>query len=453
MPALDVALDAAVIAVLAHARNDESVEAYGVHRTVVSTVADTGGAIRQVDQSDVLGVGVRLVSAERTGYSATTDFSTDGLRRCVEQARVFAALSAPDPAGRLLSPANNAPADAGELITVPLAAMVSAVSDVARRATSLDRRVQILDGANCRHERATIQIASTTGIRACQLRSSVELWVDVVGGDAVVTSSGSGYRLGRTLDDCDPSAVAAEAVIEAVRLLGPRVAVPGRLPVICAPAVTAAFVEAIGRALVAPLVRSRRGALAGGLGSVVGSSFVTLVDDGRNAASKRAGSLDDEGYPRQRTTLIDHGTIRSMLQFSGTLEGSETSTGNATRGSYKSVPTVGPTTLVLEPTDGAVDVGTAADVVVLQQLGGARSGVNSSTGRIDVAATGYLRRGGEPVGAFAAVPLSSTLADVLTHVDAVAADGRNMYGTAVLAPTIRLGRGWLERAVSDLRTD
>jgi PmbA protein len=288
-----------------------------------------------------------------------------------------------------------------------------------------------------------VEIASTTGVRVSFERTFAEMWIDVVADDGRSTSSGSGYWWGRGLAGCDVELLASMAVNHALGLLGPRADVLDGVAACCAPEVVAVLMAAAGRALTAPLVRSRRGPLPGGIGATVAAPVVTLVDDGLHATSKRAAPIDDEGVPRQRTALITGGAITGMLQSTATLRGEETSTGNAYRGSYKSPPSLAPTTLTLAPTTHEDLRSAPGDVIYISQLSGDRSGISPVSGRVDIAIAGCLLRDGEPVGAFTAVPVSTTLSDLLGHVEAVGDDARLVLGSAVLAPTIRLSPGWL----------
>jgi len=438
-------LTGALDGVLAMQRAGEEIEVYGVHRQVTTIQAETGGAIRQVDQSETLGIGVRLIKGHRTGYASTSDFGKAGLTRCVEQARSHAELSKSHPTNKLAAPAIALPANtslaAGPVV---LAERLAVATDLARYATAMDRRVRVIDSATYRDERSTVEIAATTGLRVQHERSFVELWVDVIGDHGSITASGSGYQWVPQHADCDPRRIAAEAVGQAVRLLGPGVEVPADAPILCSPDVAAAFIAAAGRALVAPLVGSGRGPLAGGIGSTAGSPIVTLIDDGLHPTSKRSGPFDDEGVARQTTPLVRKGIVSGMLQSTATTRDDEASTGNAYRGSYKSVPDIAPTTLVLEPTASVSELMSApGDLVYVQQMTGERSGISAVSGRVDIAVAGYVLRDGEPAGAFAAVPVSTTVREVLHAVEAVGDDARPVFGSPVLAPTLRLAAGWL----------
>lgn len=418
--------------VLAMQQPGEQLEAYGAHRRVTAIRAGTGGAIRQVDRSETLGVGVRLVSDHRSGYASTADLSRAGLVRCVEQARSHAALAPVRPARDLPAPGATY---SGPVVVTPSAAPASlreqleTATSLARQASTSDPRVRVIDSATYRDEQWSVEIAATTGLRVAHERSFVEAWADVVGDDGSVTATGSGYWWGRAHADVDPEAIARDAVGQAVRLLGRRTDAVRSVSIVLRPDVAAAFIAAVGRALTASLVRSGRGPLTAVLGAAVASPFVTLTDDGHHPSSRRAAPFDDEGVARRATSLITDGVVSGAL-----------STGNAFRGSYKSPPELAPTTLLLAPTVAYGEV-MSGDVVVIEQLTGERSGISSVTGRIDLAVAGYVLRDGQSAGAFAAAPISTTLRELLSAVDGVADDARVVQRSPALAPTVRLAPG------------
>lgn len=430
-------LTGAIDQLLAMHRTGEQLEAYGAHRRVTTIQAATGGAIRQVDQTETVGVGLRLVHGQRSGYASTSDLSRFGLTRCVEQARSHVALADVNPESDLPSSDTTytGPTSTGPTVRTPADAQASLreqlemATSLARQASSTDRRVRVIDGAAYRDEQWLVEIAATTGLRVAHERSFIEAWVDVIGDDESVTATGSGYWWGRAHAELDPEAIAREAVAQAVRLLGPRVDIIAGTSIVLCPDVAAAFIGAAGRALTAPLVRSGRGPLAAGLGATIASAVVTLTDDGHHPSSKRAAPFDDEGVARRTTPLITDGAVSGMLSM-----------GNAARSSYKLPPEVAPTTLVLMPTGGHGDI-LSGDAIVIEQLTGEHSGISGVTGRIDLAVTGYVMRDGVPAGAFAAEPMSTTLRELLHAVDAVADDARVVNRSPVLAAHVRLVPG------------
>jgi PmbA protein len=434
-------LGEAADALLAGCRGDEEAEVYGLHRVVTRVEAGTGGELRQVSRAETLGLGLRAVAlgaaGPRTGYASTTDLGDRGLAAALASARAAAARAVPDPADRLPAPRplpaavspglpNGVPVDDGVAIAVELA----------RLGGSLDPRVRSVDVASWREERTEVSVVSTRGVRVRHGRRSVEVELAVVGEDDDGSVTGWAGRRG---DDAgDVAALAAEAVVGARALLGPRHAPTTGLPLLLAPEVTATLLTALGRALTGPALDGH-GPFRGPPGTPIAGPAVSLVDDGLSPLAAAAGPFDDEGLPRQVTRLLDGGRLAGALHSSATAGPGTPSTGNARRGSHRSLPVVGPTLLRLAPTDKSV----AGDGILVRQLSGEGAGIRPVTGRIDVGAVAHLVRDGIPIGRLPVVPLSTTLGELWSAVVAVGSDSRAVPGFPVLAPTVMIRPGLL----------
>jgi len=96
----------------------------------------------------------------------------------------------------------------------------------------------------------------------------------------------------------------------------------------------------------------------GKLGSQVASSSLSIIDDGTLPDGIGTSKFDDEGVPRQSTTIIEKGVLLSFLydNYTAKRENRE-STGNAKRGwwatpAYANQPFISPSNLVLKPSKG-----------------------------------------------------------------------------------------------------
>lgn len=434
-------LESAARTVLDRCGAGEDVEVYGLHRLTTRVDVGDGGAVRNVGRSEIRGVGIRTIVGGRLGYASTSDLSASGLATALNAAREHTRVAEPDPGSRLPEPSVLPTAEAAPSTPVsPETAIANAV-ELARRAESLDRQVPVVDTATYRDERATLLIASTRGVWAEHRRAATELLVDVVapgdrsGDQGTVT--GFGYGWATSPSGLDLDAVAAEAVGQAVALLGPPRQLPEGLPLVLSPQVTAAVLAVVGRAFAGPALE-HRSPFAGRRGEAVAAPLVTLTDDGLCPRSPHAAPFDDEGVPRGRTTLIDAGIALGALHTTATAADGR-STGNARRGSYKGLPVVAPTTLRLEPAGSM----TIADAVHVHQLSGEGPGISPVTGSVDVGVLATVVADGEPPGPLPQLPLSTTLGALLEAVVAVGDDARPVMGSPVLAPTVVLGPGLL----------
>jgi len=144
------------------------------------------------------------------------------------------------------------------------------------------------------------------------------------------------------------------------------------------------------------------------IGKKIGSSDLTLIDDGQNPSSMNTEAVDDEGNPQQRTVIIDKGVLRNFIFDTYYARVHDTkSTGNCSRGGgpfgssfpYEISPTISPKSLEVLPgrkdTDDLISsVEGQAILIVDMPIGIFHS--NVSTGEFSVVAQSvFLVQNGE----------------------------------------------------------
>ena len=72
--------------------------------------------------------------------------------------------------------------------------------------------------------------------------------------------------------------------------------------------------EAVGHGLEGDFNRKKTSAFADRIGERVASPGVTVIDDGTISGRRGSLTVDDEGTPTQRTTLIEDGILKGYLQ-------------------------------------------------------------------------------------------------------------------------------------------
>jgi PmbA protein len=168
-----------------------------------------------------------------------------------------------------------------------------------------------------------------------------------------------------------------------------------------------------------------------------------LTDDGLQPDGLATAPFDGEGVPQQQTVLIDDGKLRTFLydRYSAHVAGRE-STGNGTRGSYRSPPTVGTTNLVVDPGGASTEelIAQAGDGFYVADVSGLHSGVNAVSGTFSVGASGRLIEGGELGAAAREVTIASDIVAMLMAVRAVGSEARWLpFGGSVKAPPLLVG--------------
>jgi PmbA protein len=129
-------------------------------------------------------------------------------------------------------------------------------------------------------------------------------------------SSGQGNSCATRLEDFDPTLAGAEAGKIANQARNPVFGEEGKYRVLFGPAIMAEFLDRVADFATAYSVDLGLSFFTDRIGQKVASEKLTLVDDRRMPGGINSCSLDEEGYPTQRTTIIDHGTLKTYLHSS-----------------------------------------------------------------------------------------------------------------------------------------
>ena len=129
-------------------------------------------------------------------------------------------------------------------------------------------------------------------------------------------SSGQGNSCATRLEDFKPKLAGTEAGRIANQAKSPIFGKEGRYRVLFGPSIMAEFLNRIADFATAYSIDLGLSPFIGRIGQKVASEKLSLIDDRRMPGGINSCSLDDEGYPTQRTTIIDRGILRTYLHSS-----------------------------------------------------------------------------------------------------------------------------------------
>jgi PmbA protein len=285
-----------------------------------------------------------------------------------------------------------------------------------------------------------VAIATSRGFAAGYESTQAWAYASAFAGEDADLMTGLGVGLGRAPADLDAEAIGAEAGDRAAALVGARQPESRRCPVVLDAFVAASFVGFIGAMLSADAVQRGRSLFADREGDEVAAPAFALVDDGTLPDGPASAPFDGEGSPTRRTPLIEGGRLSTFLfDVRSARRVDRATTGNATRGSYRSAPSVGTTNLVLEPGSATLPelLAQAGDGVLVTDVAGLHSGVNPVSGSFSVGASGRLIEGGALGAPVREITIASDLVSMLKAARAVGAHARWVpFGGSVKAAPV-----------------
>lgn len=164
------------------------------------------------------------------------------------------------------------------------------------------------------------------------------------------------------------------------------------------------------------------------LNEQITSENFTLTDDGTIPGALRSSISDDEGTPSQKTTLIEDGVLKNFIYDSYHAKKDEedvSTTANAVRTSYSSVPTVGFSNLKLSFKD-STNISDIQDGVIVDSVMGAHT-ANPITGDFSVEALNAFEiKDGFIANPIKKVMLSGNIFEIMKNVVAVEGEIRQL---------------------------
>jgi PmbA protein len=430
---MDTALEMAV------ARGATAAEAY-LERELGLTVKVFDGKVERFSSAETRGIGLRAYIGDRQGRAYTSDLEPGSIEEAVSSALASAEVSGEDRERRLPDPALFGPGtgegsylgDELEILSedienVSAGEKIEFAMELERAARAYDPRITGVETATYSESTGEVLLASTAGFRSGYRSSICYGYLMAIAEQGNDSQTGFGFTAGRSFGSLEAGAAAEEASSMAVDLLGARQVASARVPVLMDNLSTAEILAALGAAVSGESVSKGRSYLAGRLGDEVGSGLVTVVDDGAMKGGFGTAPFDGEGVAAARTALIESGTLQSFLHncYTASRMGAS-STGNASRQSFRSNVGVSPTNIILEPGPRTPDelrsgMGTGLEVLELQ---GVHVGLNPVTGEVSLGAKGRWIENGNPVHAVREVTIAGTLDDILRGVVGIGNDMR-----------------------------
>ncbi len=277
--------------------------------------------VKETAESVGIGMGIRVLAGEQTGYGYTNDLSLEKVQRAALTAAAIAKgryRSAPlrikprtlrGDVARVIRPAHAA----------GMAKKIGLVREAYDAARHFDPRIAKVK-ASLQDSVQYVAIANSEGLRIRDVRPMVRLTCVAISEKDGRRESGywgGGGRVGLEYfkDVLTPARIGAEAAAEAVLLLDAVDAPAGEMPIVLSPGHSGVLIhEAVGHLLEADFNRKKTSVFWNKMGKKVGTDQVTIYDDPTIPASRGSYNVDDEGTVPRRTLLIDKGVVAGLLQ-------------------------------------------------------------------------------------------------------------------------------------------
>ncbi len=313
---IDAALAQKLLAV-ALSKGGDYADLFFEYRAAGGLVFDEG-ILKSASRGVVLGLGVRVMKGDATGYAYVEELDWEAMKR----AATTAAQIATGGGGTVpVLPTTLTLPRRYELnqvtLDVPGIEKRALLERAAAAAHAEDPRVIKVE-TSLAEEIREILIVTSDGKLARDVQPLVRFGIRVIAEENGKRQEGSSGGGGRTtlgyFEGKSPEHHAKQAVQQALTMLRAEEAPAGTMEVVLAPGDSGILLhEAVGHGLEADFNRKGTSNYAGQIGKPVASELCTVVDDATLLQSRGSINVDDEGNEPRSSVLIENGKLSDYM--------------------------------------------------------------------------------------------------------------------------------------------
>ena len=426
--------------------------------STINTVMMEEGIIKTASENISLGVGVRVIKDDQTGYAYTNDLSYDGMRKA---ALTAAAISSSGKGGKSadlrFKTYNHQVYDMiNPMYKSKLGNKLEFVREAHDSVKAYDKRI-VMARSFLIDQIQHITIANSDGLMIGDTRPGARIFALAIAMDGSKRTTGfqsAGGRVGMNYFKSikTPKKIGQLAAKEAITLLSAVDAIAGEQPVVLDAGGSGVMIhEAIGHPFEADGIRKKTSIFWDKFGEQIAKPFVTIYEDPTIPHYRGSLNIDDEGLKTQKTVLVKNGRLVGFIQdkLNAKLMDAKP-TGNGRRQSYQYYPIPRMTNTILTP--GEYD---PKDIIKSVKKGffakSFQGGNVSDSGKFTFSVNlGYLIENGKITKPVRNATLIGTNVQILNEVSMIGNDmdfflgtcGKEGQGVAVTAgtPTLKIDK-------------
>lgn len=312
---------------------------------------------------------------------------------------------------------------------------------IEKAARAEDPRVKKIRKASASFSSSDTLVMNSLGVDYGYSSTFLNAQITAVAEEGEDSQMGWDYQGGRFLKDVDFEAVGREAARRALSMLGARRITARKAPVVLSSVVATELLSVLASMLSSETVQKGKSLLKGRMGQKVVSGLIDIIDDGLLPHGPGTRHIDDEGVPTSEHVLVEEGVLRGYMYNTRTAKkDGVASTGNAVRGGYSSVPSVGPMNLYISSRSKKIPLeemlGSAAGALYVLEAMGVHT-ANPISGEFSIGVSGLWIEGGRAAYPVKEALVSGNLLDFFGKVQAVGDDLRFLGGIG--SPSLLVG--------------
>lgn len=311
--------------------------------------------------------------------------------------------------------------------------------ELEKEALNLDKRVEKVDPCTYSESFSESIIVNTKGLELEDKSNLAFLYLGVKVKEDEDIKTSSAYKINNDFSKFNAQEVAKEAVDEGIKMLNAKPTASRDYETVLRYDVSSDLLESFASIFSAEAVQKDLSRLKGKIGEKISNELITIVDDPFLKDALGSTGFDSEGVATKYKKLIDKGVLKTFLHSLKTAkkDGVEP-TGNGFKG-YKSSISIGPTNLYIEPSETSFDdlINDVKDGLLVTEVQGLHSGLNTISGDFSLSASGFLIKEGKIDRPVNQITIAGNYFDMLNDVEGLGSDLK--FGlSAIGSPSLKI---------------
>ncbi|WP_333784091.1 TldD/PmbA family protein [Thermocrinis sp.] len=385
-----------------------------------------------LSKSKELGLGIRVLKDFKQGFAYTTEISQDSVIKCVKRAIESLELT-PEDRGFVL---NKNPVQ-GELkaaydsegTSISLEDRIEILINLEKLVKKFDNRIVGSRKSSLKELKVEVYCLNSYGLEYSYKTTYFSCFTSALAVENGEEAISYEYRAGRFIKDIDFEEMAKDVSFKATAQLGASSYETKVIPVIFFRDSAALLLEAFSPMFLGDSLVKDKTMLKGKENTPVGSSVLTIIDDGTLEHGLGSLEIDAEGILSKKNVIIEKGIFKRFLHSLYTAVKCDTEpTGNSVRNSFKSLPTSGIRNLYIEKGPYSLEdlLNIYDETFFVLDLMGLHT-VDPISGDFSLGASGIILKKGRKEKAVKGVVIGGNVKDLWGKLVGVGEDLR-MYG-------------------------
>ncbi|KQC06374.1 MAG: hypothetical protein APR54_07355 [Candidatus Cloacimonas sp. SDB] len=383
--------------------------------------------IEAFNYSDTKGIGIRILKNGKVGIAYTEKFDEDSFQLIVNEAIENSELIENDDEV-IFENYPDVDTDlqfySSQLDEIKVEDKIEFTKNMEKFCRAADDRIINVPYSMMGNGKYFVKIANSKGLSKEEMQNIAYAYVGCLAADKEDKRMAFEFQIGRDFSKFDSHKLAEKSAEKSIELLGGKDIKTGKYPIVLNNEMMATILSTFSGIFSAKSVQEGKSLLSGKLQQKIANKNISIVDDALHPEGSGSRSFDREGYPSQRTVLIDKGVLKTYLHNTVTARKDKTkSTGNAVR-NYKSSLSIATTNFYLEP--GNISrkelFNQHPQIVEIVSLQGMHSGANPISGDFSLSGEGYLWEKGERKYSLKQFTISGNFLELLNNVETIADD-------------------------------